>query len=178
MWNQSKNAAASCESPFDAASACRDHAAGDLPMVESGAMRKTFGLTLGGDDQVAPLRLVLACIVEQHFAFELGGQPARHDFDQIGLRIAEIALGVAENPQRAQRRGGAGDRHADRRARRLGRMPIADHVGIGQDNGVAQQGFEIAERAGQIASGLEQLAFRAGPKRHAFSNVVVAASSR
>ena len=52
----------------------------------SGAMRgQTFGLTLGGDDDLSPLGLILPRVVEQHLPLEFGGQSARDDFDEIGL---------------------------------------------------------------------------------------------
>ena len=49
----------------------------------------------------------LNLFVQQERAVQLAGQAAGDDFGQIGLFAGEVARPSAEEPQRAQRHGGA-----------------------------------------------------------------------
>ena len=92
-------------------------------------------------------------------------------------RSLKSRLSVAEHPQRAQQRGGGGDRHAHGGGEILGRVPRGHQVVVIQDHGVAQQGFEIGHGALQRPGGAVSRS-NGNPHELRSFNSVVASSRR
>ena len=96
-------------------------------------------------------------LFHERFAFQLRRQPARHDFDDVRLWIAEIAHPIAVDPERSQRHRGTRDRHANRRAKALlGHFPIVEQRRFVHHHRMAEQRFEIGECWPQWAGRVEQ----------------------
>ena len=80
---------------------------------------------------------------QEHFAFQVGRQPAGDHFQDVRFAVVEVAFLVGEHPERAQQGGGGGDRHAHGGGEILGRVPGGHQAIVVEDYGVAQQRFEI-----------------------------------
>ena len=115
-------------------------------------------LQFGGGDPLA----------KERFPFQLGRQAAGDDFQQVRLPGGEIAFLAAKDPERAQDRGGRGDRHADGGGEIFRHLPMPQHLGVFQHDGMAQQGLQVGHGALQGPGRVGEAFRRQSPARPQF----------
>src|SRR5688500_2970517 len=71
--------------------------------------RQAVLLPAGGDFELLVAVFGIRSDSEEHLPLEISREPARDDLREIRLRIAELPVRSAEEPQRAERRRGRGN---------------------------------------------------------------------